>query len=259
MSYTLSTAPQLTHFVCKKRSVFFGMLVLVSMFVLHTDGSGKFGDKTGGFAMRVGVRTGLELELVGPGPAFMRLFFQKRFGRRICRRSNLRGFSYQPEDSVYESCDDECGWEITTPAYRSLRELDSLRPIVDSLRSFCWVNKTCGMHVHLSSKRGLRVDIDSFSESVWRRYGRFVHGSRRSYCSKGWSDSEFDRCYSVVLVYGNHLEVRIFNGTLDYDVIRGRVKELTELYRSHLYPRGVEIECARERREYRRRRELIAA
>lgn len=181
------------------------------------------------------IRLGIELEFIGPDTDFMSLLFFQKFKRNLGYESSMRGWSYDEDCSA-----GNFGMEIRTPAFKSLREVAQLRRPLSVIRHFCWLTNHCGMHVHLSAPRRMRLDLAPFADAIWRRYGRQIACGRRQYCRKGFFDEyevqdTGDRWRSVVQVNKNHVEVRVFNGTLDYETVYRRVSEVAAIYRHFLF------------------------
>lgn len=182
------------------------------------------------------IRLGIELELIGPDSCFMQEFFKRRLKINLKDWSRKNVWAYMEDASCYDG--DAVGMEIATPAFRSMRELRSLEKVLDAVGRFCWVNRSCGMHVHISTPGRYELDERGFADAVWSRYGKDVRHGRKQYCRPGVGDSEDDRWRAVSVVDGNHVEVRVFNGTLDYRVVQDRCEEVIKLYRSFLFPSG---------------------
>jgi hypothetical protein len=95
--------------------------------------------------------------------------------------------------------------------------------------------RSCGMHIHISCHaHGRDVDCRAFSDKIEEAFRRFVLRNRERYCQPGFS--EWDKYYGVRRVDGNHLEVRIFNGTMDADKALRRLRKVVRMYRRSLAP-----------------------
>ncbi len=125
------------------------------------------------------------------------------------------------------------GLELRTPIITETRrrvEMSYLKKFLSVLKDNGCITNSCGMHVHLSCKKDdVRISGLSMSRSIATSHGHEVWSTRRRYCKSGFG--VVDRYRAVRVVGGlNHVEFRLFNGTLDYDEVRDRLEVASKAY-----------------------------
>lgn len=192
------------------------------------------------------VRFGIELEFIGPGTKYLRHLFHKKFNQSVDddgHKDAFKTWSIGTDPSVFESREHEFvreerfGMELRSPIMEE-KNIRKIKPVVDLLAPVCFVGKSCGMHLHLSCPQDdVHVELQELSEAVYKRYGKQIWSQRRRYCRKGTSvdrDGQEPKYHVVRKLSGNHVEVRIFNGTLDYLEILKRIRYTCHQYRRSL-------------------------
>lgn len=189
------------------------------------------------------VQVGVELEFCGPGCGWLAYMLSKeRFPVSLDHNNRVWSLGY--DSSVLRQRKGPEQWlrgenccEFRTPILTPVKLRMMRRWLEVFLKLNCFVTPTCGMHVHISSpKTSATVDGERLADELEKRYLDAVWTGRKRYCNKGFGDyqdrSHGEPKYRVVnRREGNHHEVRVFNGTLDYGVVTSRVRETIDLYR----------------------------
>jgi len=132
--------------------------------------------------------------------------------------------------------DDYCGLELRSPRMTPLSpQMPVLRQLLRLWRPLCLITRSSGMHVHISCPQsGATLDADRLAEMLDDRYRHMLWSQRREYTREGYSS--INRYHTVRLVNGrrNHVEVRIFNGTMNYRIIQRRLRKVWRMYRTCL-------------------------
>jgi len=190
------------------------------------------------------VKIGVEIEFVGPTPDLITHVLRKRYK---IPSTTSRSTGYDPsrwtfghDGSIYESYSDgddlseDNAVELRSPILDPCR-LKTLERILSVLEPISVVTKSSGMHVHISCPvREAEVDAVLISKALDKKYRKEIWRGRARYCLRGAGLSG-EKYRTVNVVRGNHIEVRVFNSSLDFGVVHSRINEVVRLYRSHLH------------------------
>lgn len=129
------------------------------------------------------------------------------------------------------------GWqqqfEVSTPIL-NVEKFDLLVNFIKVIKkSKAYVRKNSGMHVHISAPEDFNLKISDFTNKINARYHGFIWNERWEYLCK---EQGTNRYTPVNHLKGNHVEVRLFNGTINHLTVLRRLNETIKLYMQNLEP-----------------------
>ncbi len=201
---------------------------------------------------RFPVRIGFELEFAGPGYDTL-LRDAHQAGLDVIGpnedNSGYRKWQLVRDESVMGSaaagiCDripDCCGLELRSPRMTPMSpQMPMLRRLLSLWREKIEITRSSGMHVHISCKlRGATLDANRYAEMLGRRYGAIQWENRLRWANPGYSTVNRYSCVRLVNQRDNHVEVRVFNGTLNNRIIQRRMRYCWRFFRTCLSHEGV--------------------
>jgi hypothetical protein len=166
-------------------------------------------------AEAAGLRYGVELEFVGPPfpnvhQAIRRAVDPHELIRAHRHTEKLTAWAHDTETCIYPAPGQGTGQEVKT---RLNATEDEIRAVVSTLRDTkCSLTRHCGMHVHISHpRRKVRARLPR--TEIWPERLREVGPKTSDYEPSYWT-----RGYGVAQITPTHVEVRVFNSTLDPDL-----------------------------------------
>lgn len=185
---------------------------------------------------------GAEVECVGPDPEFTANHLRYRIRGLKIKSWSLSQEKNQGEGWIIsrDRSQGKFGIELSTPILNT-ENLDILDKILLNFHpNYYKVNKKSGMHLHFSNKISGCINFDKFSHKIIQEYGKLIWTTRLRFCKPvvqpPIADKYYSRHYAVhhviksTIIPSNRVEVRIFNGTLNYNVIEKRIKEVADIY-----------------------------
>jgi len=216
----------------------------------------------GDLKLKVPVNVGIEFEFAGKNRKFI-YDTLKQTGVKIGIQSDYWMGDY-PLTKQWKLCfdgsvtevlgpmDKIAGLEIKTPIFdpRDTVVRNDMRKILKRLKSIgCFVTKSSGLHVHISCPlEEFRVRRNVLSMLIEKHFRKFVNDCRKHYCKPGCSQEKYssirvfpiDRCRGDIT--RNHVEIRVFNGTMDTDTALSYLDRAVKYYRIALEYRKVSRE-----------------
>lgn len=144
------------------------------------------------------------------------------------------------------------GLEIKTPIFDPCDVIvrNDVRKIMKVLKSIgCFATKSSGLHVHISCPLDdFSIRRNVLSMLIEKHFRKFVNDYRKSYCQPGCSQEKYSaiRTFPIDTYRGditrNHVEIRIFNGTMDANMALSYLDRAVKYYRIALEYRKVSRE-----------------
>jgi len=153
-----------------------------------------------------------------------------------------------PDFKIYNQSSDDLECELRTPIL-TWSKMGEVKKALDVMSKVCVLSNSCGMHVHVSSPVSAVVNGKKMAQLIEAKYS--ARSSRKRWCHSGYSVD--DKYYVVRKVWeyewdgnieedadrgNNHLEVRVFDGCLDYKEVSKRVRDVIDCYRKASVYRG---------------------
>lgn len=200
------------------------------------------------------VNFGIELEMVGPSTTYDNLMSRLREVIPTIKSVDETNYSYESWQLGYDASaangyvrgrtgrfHHPRGLELRSPLLNDQRRkegIQDLSRLLKVLRRRCCITKYCGMHVHMSCPERAEINGVQFARMLHRSYAKDIWRERASFCCLRCSEVKYSSVHRFDDGWspdgGNHVEVRLFNGTLCLEEIEKRLDDSINLYRRWL-------------------------